>query len=237
MCLYEDKHLIIVLKKPGELSEHSNTAPSLPERIQNELSLPEIPHPVHRLDREVGGIMLLAKSPEAMAACSRLVNNNLLKKEYLAITEGTLSCSRGEMKDLLFKQSSINKTFIVDRMRKGVKEAILSYQVLAKASLDTGCLSLVSVVPHTGRTHQIRVQFASRGVPLVGDRKYGAKIRSPIGLMCYSLSFPHPYLNKQIYLTAPRPKDIPFSISFTFEESFADTESITQYADFIGTTN
>lgn len=212
--LYEDRFLLIAVKQSGMLSEVSDNTASLPLLLKEQLSLSEPPHPVHRLDRDVSGAMLLAKSSEAMAACSRIVASGLIQKEYLAVTEGIPPNERGAFSDLLLKSASQNKTFTVSRMRKGVKKACLSYATLGYADYEGRTLSLISVTPHTGRTHQIRVQFASRHLPLAGDRKYGGKLPMPIGLFCRSVSFLHPYTKKQVSCVAPLPSAHPFDLPY-----------------------
>ena len=212
--LYEDRYLLVAVKKSGMLSEASENAPSLPCLLKEELSLPEIPHPVHRLDREVGGAMLLAKNASVMAACSRIVAENLIQKEYIAITEGLPLTEKGYLSDLLLKTSAQNKTFVVTRMRKGVKKAMLSFEQLGQCDYEGLSLSLLSVTPHTGRTHQIRVQFASRRLPLAGDRKYGGKLFGSLGLFCRSIDFIHPLTKKHITCVAPLPPCHPFDLPF-----------------------
>lgn len=212
--LYEDDFLLVAVKGSGMLSECSQNVPSFPSLLQKELALSEIPHPVHRLDREVSGAMLLAKNSSSMAACSRMVSEGLIQKEYIAVTEGLPATECGCLSDLLLKSSVKNKSFVVDRMRKGVKNACLSFRVLGQAEYESQHFALVSVTPHTGRTHQIRVQFSSRRLPLTGDRKYGSRSKMPLGLFCRSLVFVHPYTKKQVTCVAPLPCALPFSLPF-----------------------
>jgi len=144
--------------------------------------------PVHRLDRNVGGLMVFARSPAAAAALSRLIQAGQLTKEYVLLCHGTLPAAEGRMTDLLFKDVRKNKVFVVDRPRAGVREASLHYRVLRSPGADR---TLVRVRLETGRSHQIRVQFASRACPLWGDHKYGARDaeKHPALFSC-ALSFP-----------------------------------------------
>ncbi len=128
---------------------------------------------VHRLDRVVGGLMVFARNKNSAALLSSLISQRKLTKEYIAVVEGDCPES-GDMRDYIYKDSSLSKSFIADRKRQGVKEAHLSYTALAKTETPHGIRSLVRVTLHTGRYHQIRVQFASRKMPLVGDGKYGS---------------------------------------------------------------
>ncbi len=144
---------------------------------------------VHRLDRSVGGLMVYALSPAAAAVLSKDISENTMIKEYLSVCEGRPEPAQGEMRDLLYHDAARNKSYVVKRRRRGVRDALLTYRV--EETRDR--LSLVSVRLFTGRSHQIRVQFASRGLPLLGDGTYGAKERSGgIALWSYRLSFPHP---------------------------------------------
>lgn len=128
---------------------------------------------VHRLDRAVGGVMVWARTPKAAAELSRQVQEKALKKAYFAVCSGIPTPDTGEMRDLLFKDSVKQKSFAVSSFRRGVKEALLDYRVLQTAALNGSPAALVRVTLHTGRFHQIRCQFATRGHPLLGDGKYG----------------------------------------------------------------
>jgi 23S rRNA pseudouridine1911/1915/1917 synthase len=142
--------------------------------------------PLHRLDKAVGGVMIYARTKAAAAAFSRLIQEDKLVKEYVALVHGAVP-ENGDWQDLLFKDSRKNKVFVVNRQRNGVKDARLEF-----VRLREGDPTLVRVRLHTGRTHQIRVQFSSRGFPLVGDRKYGAKdeYTAPMLYSC-CLTFPY----------------------------------------------
>ena len=155
-------------------------------------------YPVHRLDKEVSGVMVYAKTRPAAAKLSQLVSDHdAFLKQYLAVVEGVPKESQGVLEDLLFHDRFKNKTYVVDRMRGGVKAAKLSYEVLETA----GNKSLLRIRLYTGRTHQIRVQFASRGLPLAGDQRYGAESDGPIALFSHSLAFAHPITREMITLS------------------------------------
>lgn len=155
--------------KPVGTASQGEDPESLPQLLKQQLGTAV--YPVHRLDQAVGGVMVFAKTPQAAAKLNREIAENRLQKEYLAVISGAPEEDCGELRDLLFHDRFKNKTYVVSRARKGVKEASLSYRVLASREGQ----SLVHVRLHTGRTHQIRVQFASRGWPLLGDGKYGSR--------------------------------------------------------------
>lgn len=185
--LFEDGDILVCIKPVGVVSQADETENNMISLLET-LTGGSI-YPLHRLDREVGGVMVYAKSRFAAAVLSKDIANHKLKKEYLALVHGKPQENSGEMRDLLFKDSRKNKSFVVNRMRKGVKEAVLDYEVLNSKN----GLSLVKVLLHTGRTHQIRVQFASRKMPLAGDKKYGANDDfKNIGLWSYKITFTHP---------------------------------------------
>lgn len=196
--LFEDSHIIVVEKPTFLVCESTvkkdGLADLLEERTGGYIGT------VHRLDRGVGGVMVYAKTPAAAARLSAAVQARELKKEYLAVVRGTPDPEGGEMRDLLFHDRRQNKTFVVERQRTGVKEALLEYDTVEHLKTARGeeC-TLVHILLHTGRTHQIRVQFASRGHTLLGDGKYGARgDNRPIALFAKRLTFSHPITRKKM---------------------------------------
>lgn len=187
LILYRDASLIVCEKPVGVSSE----SPGLPELLGERAGAKV--WPVHRLDLGTGGAMVFALSSATCASLQRLFRENEVSKEYLAVVCGCPAESSGCWKDLLWHDKTRNKTYVVSRMRKGVKEALCEWETLSSASLDGQAFTLVRVRLHTGRTHQIRVQFASRGFPLAGDRKYGSPVRAEaVALWASGICFPHP---------------------------------------------
>ena len=210
--LYEDKFLIAVEKPAAVLSEPSPGGEDVltlaKEMTGGDCFL------VHRLDRNTGGAMVLAKSAAAAGKLSDLIQKREFIKEYLAVVKGVPEAPEGVFEDLLFKDSGKNKTFVVKRERKGVKKASLSYRVLSTAKNgEHGEVSLVLVRLNTGRTHQVRVQFASRKMPLLGDGKYGSRDnRCETALWSCRLAFKHPATGEKIDLRSLPPKEYPWDI-------------------------
>ena len=176
--LYSDRDIAVCVKPVG-LNSEADVPAALKEELGGEFFT------VHRLDMNVGGVMVYARNAKAAAELSRAIQTGDMVKEYLAIVHGTPADS-GLLEDLLWKDSSKNKVFVVKRERKGVKKASLEYK-----TLHQGENSLIRIRLHTGRSHQIRVQFASRGFPLLGDHKYGARdgFTAPYLFSC-KLTFP-----------------------------------------------
>ena len=162
--LCSDRDFAVIIKPVGMDSEHD-----VPEALKQSLG-GEI-YPIHRLDLNVGGVMVYARTRQAAAALSKAVQEGTLVKEYRAMVHGTPP-ENGTLQDFLFKDSRKNKVFVVKKERKGVKKASLEYTRLTG---ENEAPSLIHIRLHTGRSHQIRVQFASRGFPLVGDHKYGSR--------------------------------------------------------------
>lgn len=209
--LYEDDDTLVIDKPSGFLSEASETAPSVVNALLSH-GKDGFLSPITRLDREVSGVMLLAKHKKSAAHYTALLaDRDLFKKEYLVVAKGSMEEKQGELCDLLFKDSSKNKSYVVSRMRRGVKEASLSYRMLAEKEIEGMPLSLVHIVLHTGRTHQIRVQLSSRRHPLVGDRKYGGDTSLPMGLVSYRLTF-KTLKGKSLTLVADTKERLPFSL-------------------------
>lgn len=166
---------------------------------------------VHRLDRDVGGVMVYARRRETAAALSALIAAQRMEKEYLAVVEGKPEADSGELCDLLYHDARKNKSYVVQRERKGVKKASLSYRLLESLETEQGTLSLLRIRLHTGRSHQIRVQFASRKLPLAGDARYGSRLRGGIALWAVSLRFPDPDTGAARHFSADPPGAWPWS--------------------------
>ena len=181
---YEDEQLLVCHKPAGILSAKDASG----KRAMQDLLAPRTVYPVHRLDREVSGLMVFAKTPEAAAFLSQNMQSGF-SKEYLAVCEAAPKENEAELTDLLFHDRTKNKTYAVQRKRAGVKEAKLFYRVETQTQDGR---ALLHIRLFTGRTHQIRVQFASRACPLCGDKKYGAKSGGALALCSWRLSFPHP---------------------------------------------
>ena len=184
--LDSNKHYTVLVKPVGMDSEHD-----VPTALGGEV------YPIHRLDKNVGGVMVYARTKSAAAALSKAVQEGTMIKEYVALVHGTPP-ETGDWEDLLFKDSRKNKVFVVKRQRAGVKKARLEFR-----RLTAGDTSLVHVRLHTGRSHQIRVQFASRGYPLVCDHKYGARDDSSAPML-FSRRITFPWQGKRFsYEAAP----------------------------------
>lgn len=216
--LYEDAHVVLCVKPVGVLSEDSEQGacmPALLRRHYREQGKPNYIATVHRLDKIVGGVMLFSRRREVTGKLTAAVAEHRVTKEYLAVLRGHPAEASATLTDLLFRDASKNKSYVVKRMRKGVREASLEYVTLG----STEELTLVRVRLHTGRTHQIRVQFASRGLPLSGDRKYGASDAPwPIALWSYRLSFAHPQTSEAMTFACPPPDTAPWT-RFTLPET------------------
>ena len=200
-----DRFLAVCVKPSGVLSEAGRPG-SLPDLLGAFLRArgeqPEV-WVVHRLDRDAGGLTVLARTPRAAAKLTAAITEGALEKEYLAVLRGKPEQSEAWLEDLLFHDSRVNKTFVVRRPRAGVRSAKLFYRVLGQAETDGGPLTLVQIRLITGRTHQIRAQFSARGLPLYGDARYGGG-SGRLALWSCCLSFPHPKTGYRVkYCQAP----------------------------------
>ena len=210
--LFEDKYIIVCEKPMGIISEHSQNPreKSVPSLLQAQTKTFKI-DVVHRLDKAVGGVMVFSKNKTASAALSKAILNRELIKEYLAVVPGCPENQNGTWRDFLFRDKQKNKSFVVKTERKGAKEAILDYEILKTAKVGNEDFSLLKIRLHTGRTHQIRVQCASRGMPLLGDKKYGSKADiKDIALWSHHLCFAHPQNKKPVDITLPPPNTLPW---------------------------
>lgn len=212
--LYEDAQLCVCVKPIGVLSEggQKNGMPELLTADYARRGQPSFVAGVHRLDKIVGGAMVFSRQK---AMTGRLIADfaeHRVTKEYLAVLRGR-AAPEGVLEDLLFHDSHCNKSFVVQRPRKGVRDAKLAYRLLDTVETPQGPLSLVLVRLFTGRTHQIRVQFSSRGLPLLGDIRYGSKDPNcGCALWSYRLSLPHPRTGARLQCIAPPPDTYPWTL-------------------------
>lgn len=211
--LYEDSSLVLCVKPAGYLSEANSSSLSIPDWLSfryRSAGQKDAVFVCHRLDQVAGGLMVYARRSDTAAILTAAMANRHVDKEYLAVLRGHIAEKEDTLTDLLFRDARRNKTFVVKRMRKGVREASLSYHVLE----ETAELTLVRVHLHTGRTHQIRVQFASRGLPLLGDSRYGggADARCTTALWSNRLVFSHPTQKREMDYTCPPPREYPWTL-------------------------
>ena len=205
--IYQDKDILVCVKPAGVLS--TDEPGGLPELIRQALGDPNANvRTVHRLDRMVSGLMVLARRSKAASELSRQIREGEFGKEYMAVCHGNLQDDHGEFRDLLLRDKQERKTYIVTETGKDVQEAILEYWVLNRAEN----LTRVRIKLHTGRTHQIRAQFSGRGLPLVGDKKYGIpEDDCQIALWSCRLTFKHPYSGKPMEFQLDPPDIYPWS--------------------------
>ncbi|MBQ4547541.1 MAG: RluA family pseudouridine synthase [Oscillospiraceae bacterium] len=210
--LFEDKFIIIVEKPAEVLSEPDGKNPDIVTLASEHVCKPCFL--VHRLDRNTGGAMVLSKMQKATGKLSEAIQKREFEKEYIAVIKGVPEEPQGVFEDLLFKDSQKNKTFVVKRERKGVKAASLEYKVLSTLEHDEhGKISLVLIKLHTGRTHQIRVQFASRKMPLLGDGKYGSRDNHcETALWSHRLAFKHPITGESVEAKSFPPEKYPWNL-------------------------
>lgn len=206
--LYQDQDIVLCIKPPRVLS--TDEPGGMPELVRQALGDPEADvRTVHRLDRVVSGLMVLARNPKAASELSRQIREGEFDKEYLAVVHGRPELNSGTFTDLLLRDKRERKTYVVKQRDKGVQEAILEYRLLS--SVDG--LSKVAIRLITGRTHQIRAQFSSRDLPLVGDRKYSLNEDDcEIALWSYRLTFRHPSTGERMDFSTQPPMQYPWSI-------------------------
>lgn len=216
--LYEDKYLLVCEKPVGVESQRSSKGGedmlSLLEKYRLQKGEDGYVGLVHRLDTATGGAMIYSKRADMTGKLSALVQSAEYKKTYLAVVHGEPEESVGEMRDLLFHDKMKNKSYVTDKKRAGVKEAILNYRVLSSVQKeDCNRYSLVEIELITGRTHQIRVQFASRKMSLVGDGKYGSRDnKASMALWSHKVEFTQPQTKKQIVAQSDPPECYPWNL-------------------------
>ena len=206
--IYVDEDILLVQKPPRVLS--TDEPGGVPELAREALGDPKADvRTVHRLDRVVAGLMVLARNAGAASELSRQIREEGFEKEYLAVVHGRPAEDAGTLRDLLGRDKARRMTYVADAPAKGVQEAVLHYQLLGSA----GGLSRVRIRLETGRTHQIRVQFASRGMPLVGERKYST-LEDPceIALWSHRLKFIHPRTGEPVEFTLEPPESYPWTV-------------------------
>ena len=205
--IYQDRDIVVCVKPPRVLS--TDEPGGVPELVRQALGAPNANvRTVHRLDRTVSGLMVLARTKKAAAELSRQIREGEFHKEYLAVVHGEPAEKNGTLRNLLLRNKAERKTYIVTEPGKDVQEAVLHYQTLAQ---NKG-LSRMRIQLETGRTHQIRCQFSGRGLPLVGDRKYSLiEDDCEIALWSYRLSFRHPYTGKEVEFILEPPAVYPWT--------------------------
>ena len=204
--IYIDEALIVCIKPAGILS--TDEPGGLPELVRKELGDEKADvRTVHRLDRAVSGLMLLARGAKAASELSRQIREGEFEKEYLAVVHGETE-DRASLRDLLLRNKARKMTFVVTEPEKGVQEALLDYETLGRRN----GMSMVKIQLHTGRTHQIRVQFSSRGFPLVGERKYCEPMdECPLALWSHMIGFSHPVTGERMRFEKQAPEVFPWT--------------------------
>lgn len=206
--VYQDNDIIVAVKPPRVLS--TDEPGGMPELVREALGDPKADvRTVHRLDRVVSGLMVLARNSAAASELSRQIREDVFQKEYLAIVHGKPEEAEGRLTDLLLRDKARKMTMVVGVPEKGAQEAILDYKVLS----ENEGMSRILVYLKTGRTHQIRVQFASRGMPLVGERKYAIlEDDCEIALWSRRLGFYHPATKQWMRFEKEPPMVYPWSV-------------------------
>jgi len=204
--LHKDEKIIVCIKPAGVLS--TDEPGGLPSLLREQLGI-ETVRTVHRLDRVVSGVMVLARTAKSAATLSAQLGTERFQKTYLAVVRGSLAEKSGSFRDLLGRDKSTRMTYVAAEPGKDVREALLDYEVMGERE----GLSLLRILLHTGRTHQIRVQCASRCLPLFGDRRYGgASEGEEIALWSHELRFDHPASGESLCFTSPPPVKYPWNL-------------------------
>ena len=208
--LYTDRQLVVCVKPVGLIAEQGGEE-TVPGQLAGLLGGSAADYrPIHRLDRAVGGVTVYARTKAAAAHLSRQVEQQTVTKRYLAVLPAPPQPPEGELRDYLFRDSARGKAFPVSGPRKGAKPAVLTYRTL---SVSAEGPALVSVSLQTGRFHQIRCQFAARRLPLLGDGKYGSRVKACTpALWCHTLGFVHPGTGQPAEFTAPPPAQYPWTL-------------------------
>lgn len=203
--IYQDADIVVCIKPPRVLS--TDEPGGLPELLREALGTQDF-RTVHRLDRVVSGLMVVARNAASASELSRQIREDQFEKEYMAVLHGVPAEESAQLQDLLLRDKARKMTFVTDQPGKDVQPASLTYQLQAKQH----GLSQVRIQLQTGRTHQIRVQFASRGLPLVGERKY-SEMDDPceIALWSYRLAFTHPKTGKRMEFIHQPPQEYPWT--------------------------
>ena len=203
--LFADTDIVVCVKPARVLS--TDEPGGLPDLLRAELGTKDF-RTVHRLDRVVSGLMVVARNAAAASELSRQIREGSFEKEYQAVVHGIPDGETGTLRDLLGRDKARKMTFVADSPGKDVQEAVLDYWIMGKSDE----LSRVRILLHTGRTHQIRVQFASRGLPLVGERKY-SEMNDPceIALWSYRLGFTHPKTGEKMDFSKEPPMEYPWT--------------------------
>lgn len=205
--IYQDDRVLVCVKPPRVLA--TDEPGGLPDLVREELGDPmACLRTVHRLDRVVSGLMVLARTKRAAADLSRQIREGIFEKEYLAICHGNPPERQGTLRDWLTRDGQAHRTYVAAGPGRDVQEAVLHYKTLAVREN----LTMVRIALVTGRTHQIRVQFSSRGLPLAGDRKYGAADGvDEIALWSHRLCFRHPRTGEAMSFQVPPPDGEPWN--------------------------
>lgn len=203
--IYADRDIVVCVKPARVLS--TDEPGGLPELLRAELGTRDF-RTVHRLDRVVSGLMVVARNAAVASELSRQIRENTFEKEYQAVVHGCPESESGTLRDLLGRDKARKMTYVAREPGKDIQEAVLDYWLLGR----NADFSRVRIRLHTGRTHQIRVQFASRGLPLVGERKY-SELNDPCGiaLWSYRLAFCHPKTGEKMEFTLEPPKEYPWT--------------------------